>query len=129
MELVMEFLNNVFGEGGDLAGIASAAGLGGGAASAGAVLFFRGVMVRFVVRILLTAVATGVGFLLLLNQLGFEIVPKEEVLAARAERYEQYSESLVGPESFRFERPKSRVEEAEEEGKRVVIVRRPWEKH
>ena len=68
-----------FANGGvDLAAIASAAGLGGGVVSTlAAVAFFKGVILRVITQLILTTVLTGVGFLVLLNVLGFEIVPRE----------------------------------------------------
>jgi hypothetical protein len=78
-ESEMENLQDMFGGGIDLAALASGAGLFGGGASAILVAFFHGVIKRFIVRALATAVLTGCGFLFLLNFLGFEIVPPEEL--------------------------------------------------
>lgn len=77
----MEFLQDMFGEGIDLAALASGAGLFGGGASAILVAFFHGVVKRFIIRTLATAVLTGVGFLFLLDFLGFQIVPPEDLNA------------------------------------------------
>ncbi len=124
MEQILEMLNKVFGEGGDLAGIASAAGLGGGATSAAAVVAFRGMVMKFIVRIVTTAAFTGVGFLVLLNQLGFEIVPKEDIQVSSSRFAPSgLSSEWVGPESMtaQFE---NRINKAEREGKRVVVLGR-----
>lgn len=73
----MEFLQSIFGEGADLAAIASGAGLFGGGAGAALALFVSGTIARFFLRAIFTAVLTGGGFLFLLNYLGFQIVPPE----------------------------------------------------
>ena len=78
----MEQLQDIFGNGIDLAAVASGAGLMGGGVSTAFVMMISGAFKRFIVRTLLTAVLTGVGFLFLLDYLGFEIVPPE---AFRAE--------------------------------------------
>lgn len=78
MEAILERLQEIFGGGVDLAALASGAGFFGGSASAIAVAFFRGVIVRFIVRTIATALLTGLGFLFLLDFLGFEIIPPEE---------------------------------------------------
>lgn len=75
----MEFLQNIFGNGTDLAAVASGAGLFGGGVSTLAALMISGTIQRFILRTLLTAVLTGVGFLFLLDYLGFEIVPPEDL--------------------------------------------------
>lgn len=126
MEQILEMLNKLFGDGGDLAGIASAAGLGGGAASAAAVVAFRGMVMKFVVRILTTAAFTGAGFLLLLNQLGFEIVPKDEVAQISSNKTATsplYSD-WVGIEGTSTATVMNRLAEAERAGKRVIVLGR-----
>lgn len=75
----MEFLENIFGGGTDLAAVASGAGLFGGGASAAAAMMVSGAIKRFVFRTLLTGVLTGGGFLFLLHYLGFQIVPPEDL--------------------------------------------------
>ncbi|ACT60671.1 hypothetical protein Hbal_3003 [Hirschia baltica ATCC 49814] len=124
MEQILEMLNKVFGEGGDLAGIASAAGLGGGATSAAAVVAFRGMVMKFIVRIVTTAAFTGIGFLVLLNQLGFEIVPKEDLQISQNGNAKSplYSE-WVGIEGMSTQ-VENRLQKAEREGKRVIVLGR-----
>ena len=46
MEQLMEWLTQIFGEGADLAAIASAAGVGGGALSVVTAFFFRGFFMK-----------------------------------------------------------------------------------
>ena len=71
----------MFGESFDLAAVASAAGLGGGAVSAiAAGIVFKGLIMRFLAQMLMTTALTGAGFLALLHFLGFEIVPKDEAM-------------------------------------------------
>ncbi len=71
----------MFGESFDLAAVASAAGLGGGAISAvTAAIVFKGIIMRFFAQMLMTTALTGAGFLALLHFLGFEIVPKDEAM-------------------------------------------------
>lgn len=78
METILEQIQDLFGGSVDLAALASGAGFFGGSASAIAVAFFRGAIVRFVIRTITTALLTGIGFLFLLDFLGFEIIPPEE---------------------------------------------------
>lgn len=118
MEVFMEWVTKIFGEGGDLAAIASAAGLGGGVSSAAVALAFRGFIMRFLVRTVMTAVLTGAGFLVLLHTLGFQIVPKDEMAAASVP---PYLNGLVTPESNQY----ASVEE-DKTRKRVVYVKSPW---
>ena len=42
----------------------------------------RGAIMRFIVRTLITALLTGIGFYILLGVLGFQIVPAEESASA-----------------------------------------------
>ena len=126
MEQILDMLNNLFGDGGDLAGIASAAGLGGGATSAAAVVAFRGMVMKFVVRVITTAAFTGAGFLGLLHYLGFVIVPKEEVSQMSSNGFNAESplySDWVGVEGTSTQ-PSTKLEEAQREGKRVIVVRR-----
>ena len=74
----MDWFNEVF----DLAAVASGAGLAGGGGAAILAWSIKGAIMRFIVRILFTAVLTGIGFYFLLGWLGFEIVPKDDVTAA-----------------------------------------------
>lgn len=69
----------------DLAAIASAAGLGGAGGSAALAMAFAGAVKKFIIRTLTTALFTGVGFYLLLTNMGFQIVPKEQAVAAAVE--------------------------------------------
>ncbi len=120
----MEWVNEVFGEGFDLAAIASAAGLGGGASSAAVALMFRGFLMRFLVRTVLTAAVTGAGFLFLLNHLGFQIVPQDDL--AQSERPPAiFQGQLAGPESVAA--PPAKVEERN--GKKVIYMKSPWRKN
>lgn len=74
----MDWFNELF----DLAAVASGAGLGGGVIAALVVTAFSGAVLKFIIRIVVTAIITGVGFYYLLGWLGFEIVPRDEVAAA-----------------------------------------------
>lgn len=71
----MDWFNEVF----DLASVAGGAGLIGGAAGTGVAIFFSGAIMKFLARVVSTAVMTGVGYLALLNWLGFEIIPPEDI--------------------------------------------------
>ncbi|MAP93507.1 MAG: hypothetical protein CMK07_01035 [Ponticaulis sp.] len=75
----MDFLQDIFGGEIDLAALASGAGLFGGGASTILVAAFSGAIKRFLIRMVMTALLTGAGFLFLLDFLGFEIVPPEEL--------------------------------------------------
>lgn len=79
MDSIMEFLQGIFGEGFDLAAIASGAGLFGGGASAALAWMVSGAIMKFFLRTILTAVLTGGGFLFMLHYLGFQIVPPENL--------------------------------------------------
>lgn len=116
MELLEQF--------GDLTAIASAAGLGGGALGVAGNLFFRGLIMRFIVRSLLTAVVTGVGFLFLLNYLGYEIKRKDDFTPPAVK-----SGAMDGRHSSSFDQAASGPAEADEdeEDKRVLYVSRPGE--
>ncbi|MEL6284653.1 MAG: hypothetical protein AAFQ18_00450 [Pseudomonadota bacterium] len=65
----------------DLAAVASAAGLGGAGGSAALAMAFAGAVKKFIIRTLTTALFTGIGFYLLLTNMGFQIVPKEQAVA------------------------------------------------
>jgi len=104
----------------DLAAVASAAGLGGGVVSSvAAVMFFKGIILRIVAQLILTTVLTGVGFLVLLNVLGFEIVPREEMAAAPP----MMSDGLVSPQSVT-----PQTAQAAPEGEKVYYVKSPFRK-
>ncbi len=107
-----------FGGGLDLAAIASAAGLGGSTVAAiGAAIFFKGIIMRILTQIVVTAGLTFAGFLALLNWLGFEIVPKDTAQAA-------VSAPAAGgtfmPESMTTRTPPA------EPGKKVYYVKSPF---
>lgn len=125
MEQILELLNSIFGEGGDLAGVASAAGLGGGVTSAAAVVAFRGMVMKFVVRVITTAAFTGAGFLGLLHYLGFVIVPKDELsqMSSNSKADSPLYSDWVGAEGTST-RPETRLERATRAGKRVIVVHR-----
>ncbi|MBI1340396.1 hypothetical protein GC169_09360 [bacterium] len=112
------------GEGFDLAAIASAAGLGGGGVSAlAAVVMFKSFIARFLMQTLLTAVLTGVGFVVLLNSLGFEIVPRPEVVDVQVERMVT-PQGLAQPESMSIPAPSSEPSDT----RRSYYVKSPFRK-
>ena len=116
MEASLENLQNVFGGSVDLAALASGAGFFGGSASAIAVAFFRGAIIRFVIRTISTALLTGVGFLFLLDFLGFEIVPPEEY----RDQF-QFGQSMDSTET---------IEKTDEDGnRRRIIIHSPYRRH
>ncbi|MEO0467326.1 MAG: hypothetical protein AAF216_12355 [Pseudomonadota bacterium] len=71
----MEWLNETF----DLATVAGGAGLLGGAAGTGIAVLFSGAILKFLARVATTAIMTGVGYLALLNWMGFEIIPPDDL--------------------------------------------------
>lgn len=109
------------GGGLDLAAIAAAAGLGGSTISAiGAIVFFKGLIMRILSQIIVTAGLTGAGFLALLNFLGFEIVPKDNPVAAAI---------APAPGSGNFTTESfAAPEEPTEPGKKVYYVKSPFRK-
>lgn len=115
----MDWFNQVF----DLAAVASGAGLAGGAGSTAIALAFSGAIIRFIMRTLLTALLTGVGFIFLLDWLGFEIVASEE-LAARAPLEEGRfgTQTFTGPEAGPAERAET------PEGERIYVINSPFRK-
>ncbi|MEP7209313.1 MAG: hypothetical protein ABI740_00620 [Alphaproteobacteria bacterium] len=107
------------GEGFDLAAVASAAGLGGSAiATIGALIFFKGIVIRILTQIVVTAALTGIGFLTLLNTLGFEIVPKPAMAAS----------ALVSPQSAENFSVQSVAPPPVDDGKTRIYVKSPWSK-
>lgn len=76
---MIEDILNSLGGGADLAAVASSAGLLGGGTSTLIALAIGGKILKFVIRTVLTALLTGVGFYFLLGWLGFKIVPAEDV--------------------------------------------------
>lgn len=102
-------------EGFDLAAVASAAGLGGSAVAAiGAMVFFKGLLLRILSQIIVTAALTGVGFLALLNVLGFEIVPRDAPVV---------SMSAPGSDNFSVQ---SVPAEPVDDGKKTYAVKSPF---
>jgi hypothetical protein len=64
----------------DLAAVAGMAGLGGSAVAAvGGFMFFKGLIMRVIAQVIVTAALSFVGFIALLNVLGFQIIPPAEV--------------------------------------------------
>ncbi len=117
----------MFGESFDLAAVASAAGLGGGAVSAiTAAIVFKGVIMRFLAQMLMTTALTGAGFLGLLYFLGFEIVPKDEAQAFGS-MPSGVSDSFQAQSAPQSETAR-RIEEAEREGAPVYYVKSPFRK-
>lgn len=115
--IVMEGL---FGGGVDLAAVASAAGLGGSAVSAiGAMVFFKGIIMRILTQIIVTAALTGVGFLALLNVLGFQITPKPEPVVA--------SITVPGSDNFSVQSVPTTTA-APDDGKKTYYVKSPFRK-
>lgn len=119
LQSLMDFLQSIFGEGVDLAAVASGAGLFGGGASAVAGWMVSGAILRFVIRTVLTAVLTGGGFLFLLHYLGFQIIPPDD-LQERIPFGQSYDAPGV--------QEQARLEEREENGKRTYYVRSPFHK-
>ncbi len=106
----------------DLAAIASAAGLGGGAVSSvAAVMVFKGVIMRIITQLILTTVLTGVGFVVLLNVLGFQIVPRDNIAAA--------SPPVMAGDSFSTQSVQPQTAEAPAaSGEKVYYVQSPFRK-
>lgn len=126
----MDWYNELF----DLAAVASGAGLLGGAGAAGVAAFISGAIMRFLLRTLLTAALTGVGFLALLYYLGFEIVPRDEVAAAPAATETRdpggvFSPQML-PDGATGENGETETAEAdpgeEKAGRRVLVVKSPF---
>ncbi|HVY87405.1 MAG TPA: hypothetical protein VG942_00950 [Hyphomonadaceae bacterium] len=64
----------------DLATVAGMAGLGGSAVAAiAAGLFFKGLIMRILAQVIVTAALSFVGFIALFNFLGFQIIPPTEI--------------------------------------------------
>ena len=64
----------------DLAAVAGMAGLGGSAIAAlGALMFFKGFLMRLLAQVVVTAALSFIGFIALFNILGFTIVPPDEI--------------------------------------------------
>ena len=116
----MDWFNEVF----DLAAVASAAGLAGSGGAAILAWMVRGAIMRFILRTLLTAVLTGIGFYILLGVLGFEIVPKED--AAARGMADAGVQSFVVPDSS----PElaGAAPAGEDTDKRRIVVSSPFRK-
>lgn len=107
----------------DLAAVASAAGLGGSAVAAiTGFMFFKGIIMRILSQVIVTAILTGVGFVALLNVLGFEIVPRDEPAIAAA--------APPGSDNFSVQSAPEQAAEraAVEEGKKIYYVKSPFRK-
>jgi hypothetical protein len=118
----------MFGGGFDLAAVASAAGLGGSAVAAiGAAIFFKGLIMRILAQVVVTAALTFVGFIALLQVMGYAIVPKDETAAAPSVATRsgddivrpQFDTAGATPEAV----PAAAVE-AEKSGKKVFYLQR-----
>jgi hypothetical protein len=106
------------GEGLDLAAVAGMAGLGGSAVAAiGSFIFFKGLILRILTQVIVTAALTFVGFIALLNFLGFQIVPREEPSVAMA--------VPQGQQSFTAQ---SAPHTVPDDGKKTYAVKSPWSK-
>tara|TARA_Y100000052_G_scaffold23793_1_gene25734 strand:- start:51925 stop:52314 length:390 start_codon:yes stop_codon:yes gene_type:complete len=127
MEEQMEALQELFGGEIDLAALASGAGLFGGGASTMLVAAFSGAVKRFIIRTLTTAALTGVGFLFLLNALGFEIVPPEDL----QEQF-PFGQNALPPGSSGFDggsvQEKANRSATPDETKKVYVMKSPFRK-
>ena len=120
MEMVLDFLEKIFGEGTDLAAVASGAGLFGGGASAAFVLFVHGAIKRFIFRTILTGILTGGGFLFLLHYLGFQIIPPEDFRQSAP-----FGQSFDSPDSTQ-QRSAENDTTPEKKGAKIYYVRSPF---
>ncbi|MGB3625762.1 MAG: hypothetical protein WA989_08035 [Henriciella sp.] len=118
----MDWFNELF----DLAAVASGAGLAGGGGAAMLAWTIKGAIMRFIVRTLITAVLTGVGFYFLLGFLGFQIVPSDEVAATSPSSRIALDETsdTFSPQSTRPELAGAPDKEAE--GEKRIIVKSPF---
>ncbi|WP_084396736.1 hypothetical protein [Henriciella aquimarina] len=119
----MEWFNEVF----DLAAVASGAGLAGGSGAAIVAWTIRGAIMRFIVRTLVTALITGIGFYFLLGALGFQIVPEEETAAPRPGGMAAMDESsdTFLPQGASPQLDGAPAEETDD-GKKTIIVKSPF---
>lgn len=118
----MDWFNEVF----DLAAVASGAGLAGGGGAAVVAWAVRGAVMRFIVRTVITAALTGIGFYFLLGFLGFQIVPEDEVAAASPRGSVELGDSS---DTFRPQgtRPELAGEPAKaDDGKTTIVVKSPF---
>ncbi len=98
----------------DLAAVAAMAGLGGSAVAAlGALMFFKGLLMRILAQVIVTAGLSFVGFIALFNWLGFTIVPPDELLGAP-----------LGAENFSVQSAPAEAPVAEG----GYIIKSPWSK-
>ena len=109
----MDWLNETF----DLAAIASAAGLAGSGGATLLALMFAGKIVKLVIKLIFTAIFTGIGFYFLLGWLGFEIVPKETSTAAISPAGENFAPMSGAP---------ARTASNEDQGDKVIVVKSPF---
>jgi len=112
----MDWFNEIF----DLAAVASAAGLFGGATSTVAAVAVSGVVLKFILRTLVTAAVTGVGFFFLLDWLGFEIVATEEAPAPFRQGV------LESGERFQAERMPPEGAAKQDASETVYVIRSPF---
>ncbi len=106
------------GEGFDLAAVAGMAGLGGSAvAGIGSLIFFKGFLMRIISQVVVTAALTFVGFIALLNFLGFQIVPKDQPTA-----------SISVPGSNFSPQSADATVNATDTEKKTYAVKSPWSK-
>ena len=76
----------------DLAAVAGMAGLGGSAVAAiGAFAFFKGLIMRILARVIVTAGLSFVGFIALFNFLGFQIIPPSQIAGVPIPGSENFS--------------------------------------
>lgn len=121
----MEWFNELF----DLSAVAAISGLVGGAGGTGLVaMFVTGAVIKFVLRTVLTAILTGIGFYFMLDFLGFQIVSKEEIASVSpVERTYGEIQPSFSPSTASQPTPgEEKIKKAEEEGDRVIVVRSPF---
>ena len=114
----MDWFNEMF----DLAAVASGAGLAGGGGAAVLAWTIKGAIIRFIVRTIVTAVLTGIGFYFLLGFLGFQIVPSDQVAATPPSNSMAFDDSddVFRPQSTRPELQGGNAS-SEEDDKRIVV--------
>lgn len=112
----MSLFNEVF----DLATVAAGAGLAGGGGSAMVAWMVSGMILRFIIRTVLTALLTGVGFYFLLGFLGFEIVPKAES-DNRAAMRKSVGDTVFAPQALPAETAQNEAETG-----RTLVVKSPF---
>ena len=97
----------------DLAAVAGMAGLGGSAVAAiGAMMFFKGLIMRLLAQVIVTAGLSFVGFIALFNVLGFQIIPPSQIagvpLPSGSESFSPASAPTAAPEGAYIKSPWSR---------------------